>query len=260
MRYAPVAPIGILERLWELLPFEKFNYHLWLAQDILSEPKRYAALSRAIGGSRESHIIVDNGVVELGEALPHQQLVEAAAIANANVLVLPDVIDDGPKTLKLASAAIIYFRYNAPWLKLLGMIQGKDRHELHIAISALTKLGVDWLGFPKWWQERGRGERAPLLREWSEHLTVPIHAFGMTNDLADDARSAYESAGIDSAMPIWLGLEGLALPAYPPSGLDYGRRPLNYSQAKMSQEQEKLVVANINRVYDWLNKARDAEV
>jgi hypothetical protein len=45
---------------------------------------------------RGAKIIVDNGVFDLGRALPATDLIEAARAVDADEIILPDVMGDGP--------------------------------------------------------------------------------------------------------------------------------------------------------------------
>src|SRR5436190_23915521 len=113
-RYAPVLPIHLAEKLFEYDQELFGTYHLLLAHDVMeSEDKkrRYEALYTY--GLAEAHrifdgvyTIMDNSICELGGAVDMQWVFEAGDIADANVIVIPDAMGDGDKTIRLLHETI----------------------------------------------------------------------------------------------------------------------------------------------------------
>ncbi|MEB3089950.1 hypothetical protein, partial [Parvimonas sp. M20] len=80
--FAPVAPIQILESLYNY-GYDAFGeYHLLLAHHIMEEPERFKALFERISGDMSVFptVIIDNSLVELGEAVALDMVRDAAAI------------------------------------------------------------------------------------------------------------------------------------------------------------------------------------
>lgn len=207
-RFAPVAPIGLLEKLAEegLLG----DYHLLLTHEILEEQGRFKALfgpdSQYYDGPNRC-VILDNSVVECGQPAPIRDLMEAADVVHPNIIVLPDHLGDFSKTVvsslrgydKLANIT------NTPFM---WVVQGQTREELaHSAMIGYELPQVTCLGVPKI-ITRDLGSRMPIvqsIRYMSEN--IPIHLLGFSDDLEDDINCARMPLvqGIDSNVPIRLG-------------------------------------------------------
>jgi hypothetical protein len=120
------------------------TFHMILTH-IVQKDEQYAEYYRNEKGLK----LLDNSLFELGYALPPEQVIEAAKIVNADILVSPDVIRDGEKTLQNA----INFTNS---LKELGMLdkyavmavpQGSSVMEWVECYQQLTAIeGIDCIG------------------------------------------------------------------------------------------------------------------
>lgn len=243
--FAPVGPLGVLREL----PRETLgNYHLLIAPKILENPEGYEEFFK-----RQDFVIVDNGVIELGYPMSVQQLYRAATIVRADVIVLPDTIDDLKMTTKQAHQNVGAFRSVDPnrKFKLMGVIQGIDYAECHACARAFMALGVDWFGVPRGLTPN-LGSRVSLVRELLDlYPKMPIHVLGFSENIRDDIMAAAVPGvvGMDAATPLWYGNLQHTLPQTPPTVAGYGRRPEGYWQSSGASYEANYNVGVVRR---WL--------
>jgi hypothetical protein len=215
-RFAPTCPPQILRGLRD--DFAMGDYHLLLAHDVVKRPQEYGEL---FGVEREPfrHVIMDNSVVELGNASSLEAVVDAVRITFADVVVLPDVYGEGPETLKSISdsfpmwqAAISSLQYNNIPMQYMLVPQGRTLQEwadcckgLAALVGAFSNYSSFWWGVPRIFQERlgkSRTEAVMLMRQYMPDW--PIHLLGFSEDIEDDFRTARLPCvtGIDSAVPL----------------------------------------------------------
>lgn len=203
-QFAPVGPVELLR----LLPLNTLGgYHLPIATDVLAHPEEYQELFGSIKSwtNNGGTTILDNGLIEAGTASSHKQLLEAAKLCDANVIVLPDVYEDGAATTDqslraLGSMSVGYDYMFVP--------QGKTMQEFAAcANSSMRKvLGarIKWWGCPRN-LVANIGTRQNAIRFLK--LLAPgrkIHMLGFSDDMVDDIICANmkEVDGIDSAVPL----------------------------------------------------------
>jgi len=87
-KFAPVAPIQVLEGLWAAGPECFGNYHLLLAHHTVEHKTRFTALFKAIAeADHVCTIIMDNSIVELGDAVGPEMVAEAVACVDQGGLI-----------------------------------------------------------------------------------------------------------------------------------------------------------------------------
>lgn len=213
-KYSPVGPIGVLQYLQDEEPDALGHYVLLIAHDVLDHPLEYAGLTNTVRNSAEHQIILDNGVIEHGEALSTERLIEAAHLTNALTVVLPDVLRDKDATIELARLNIetLFSEHLEPIL----VPQGKNTTELVECVDTLRTLKKGpyscW-GIPRW-IANDLGSRIPIVQYINQRCEKPwIHLLGMSHNISDDLRCTKlpNVQGIDSANPIVLGLNGITL-------------------------------------------------
>lgn len=256
-QYAPVGNLHVHQQLYGLGVLG--DYHLLLAHQIAARPLEYQAFwNRFIDrtGISRLDITIDNSVVELGEAMDFGKVIAAATVVGATTVVLPDVINDSRKTLEQAEISFEDYveEMEENGIGALGIAQGRDIDEVLDCAAGLVELGVKRLGISKYLVDTPVGSRAAVAKALGRAHELPIHLFGFSNNMVDDLTAARESyvVGIDSAMPIWLGLAGMTLPnSVPTDAGKYGRRPEDYDD-----EKRPVVYAatqNVATVRQWLS-------
>lgn len=209
-KFAPVCPAHVYKQMVETGdPNVIGDYFLLLAHDVLANKEDYAELFANGGPLSKSTVILDNSVVELGDALTAELLFTAAEIVEADVLAIPDVLEDGVKTVERAKQFI------KDWYKIDGanevdiqfmfIPQGKDLLDWEKCLAEAVKADIprDWIGIPRNTVPRivkTRRDLIALARKYSQ--TSQVHLLGFSEDQADDvfcAKLTYVR-GIDTAV------------------------------------------------------------
>ena len=105
VKFAPVCSINIYEDLAAHGKETIGDYFLLLAHDVLANKERYEKFfvtDAETNFANPPFIIMDNSVIELGSSVSVVNLLHAAQIVNANVLAIPDVLQDGALTILAA--------------------------------------------------------------------------------------------------------------------------------------------------------------
>lgn len=244
-QFAPVGGVQLYEGMQA--KGRLGSYHLLLAHDILARPDRYRAvfnLSNPYWNGKQSSrtIILDNSVVELkNPVVDIDQIIEAAQIVDASVIVLPDIYKKGPETIKSCTEAyplwleaILKRPPNCLWSFMM-VPQGRSLEEFAACAEhfADTKVKtrwdlIHWWGIPRnlveitgfWANTLPLGERTfhwgsrwlgllmcARLAPWRA-----IHMLGFSDSIIDDwdvVRHAGQFVrGIDSAVPLRAGTVG----------------------------------------------------
>lgn len=122
---------------------EPARVHHVAAQRVLSDEAYRTFFARE--AERGAEIIVDNGVFDLGYALPAADLVEAAFAVSAREIVLPDVMRDGAATLKAGERAAREIReLSGDVFRLCAVLHAADDEEWCRTYDALVTGG--WAG------------------------------------------------------------------------------------------------------------------
>jgi hypothetical protein len=230
------------------------TYQLLIAPVVLQRRDAYEHFFQV---HDDQFIIIDNGVIELGFPLPARELYKAAALVNAQLVVMPDTIDDGKMTVKQVRLAIEDFRKLDHATDTMGVVQGTTFEECMECARQLVDLGVDWLGVPKGLTPN-LGSRVPLVQALASEYDLPMHILGFTDQNEDDIMAAVAHRlvrGIDAATPIWSPMQLGPKPMRPTESQALGRRPANFwtSGGLGSHAHE-----NVRTVRQWLNDAQAA--
>jgi len=97
------------------------------------------------------YVIMDNGLMERGEPLPMETLIDLTKTGCCNEVVLPDKFQDGFETVRLVDEALRKLDSNSPGpVNWMGVVQGKDLKEaITCYLYMLRHPKVDIIGIPK---------------------------------------------------------------------------------------------------------------
>ena len=203
-RYSPVAPIQLLEEMFERKVLG--DYLLLLAHDVLKEPHRYENLMLKIP---DAFIIMDNSVVELGEALPAYDVIEAACVVEASCIMTPDSLGGMNETIALVEDQAEELQEAG--FPLMKVPQGDGFNELAECVTWLEDYlpsdGVSYWGVPRWIANK-MYSRSDIIEFIKRNVSKPkIHLLGMSDHWHDDTDCARRDKvmGIDSANPVVVG-------------------------------------------------------
>ena len=214
MRTAIVSPV---EYLFNVQPFS--SYHLVLTHLVIHN-HRYQEFYRQRSKAGE-YVILDNGAVEKnGHSVPMRDVVTAAMLIKPTVVVLPDFLFDGERTLdELESTAkspgLRFLKRIHPEVKIAVVVQGIDRAEWLESFDVLNGIdGVDLLCIPKVTAQTF-GTRWKALELVKRRVRKPCHLLGSwwqatLDDVKREAAFPFVQ-GIDTPKPIRLAVQGKSL-------------------------------------------------
>lgn len=220
VKFAPVCPAHVYAAMdvWDKGHKEDArvmgDYFLLLAHDVVANAKAYERIFK----EKDCTIIMDNSVIELGTAVDVSILKEACDIVNADVLAIPDVLQDGKATLLAAESFMDrWTAISAPAsIELMYIPQGKDPQDYLDCISgaAMADIPADWIGIARNLVPRVFTSRMfPIALAELFFPGTKQHLLGFSGDVLDDVECAKSGfvEGIDSAVPLRMGSAGLNL-------------------------------------------------
>ncbi|WP_079408420.1 hypothetical protein [Streptomyces sp. 3211] len=200
---------------------EPARVHHVAAQRVLTD-SAYRTFFRC-ESERGAEIIVDNGVFDLGHALPAPDLIAAARAVAAREIILPDVMKDGPATIKASDAAAREILELSDAYRLCAVVHAADDQEWlrcydHFASS-------DYVGAIALPASRRPAPEEQLCRtRWTatryleghglvnEQIVYRLLGLGRTGHLELVEQREHEwIASVDGAAPVILGAMGIAM-------------------------------------------------
>lgn len=211
------APVGPHQLLWRIPDHILGRYHLVLAHDIVENRDNWQYML-PLG----STVIIDNSIIELGEATSLDTIIEAHNILSIPtdryrlVVVPPEKLNDPEESNNMFVRAYGPLQDAlGPNVEMMYIIQGPTFNDVQRSISHLRKRMYDyrqlrWVGIPRSIVERVGTRMYALLEVLKLKLEFPsinIHLLGFSDNIADDimCASMFGVAGIDSAVPLRLG-------------------------------------------------------
>ena len=168
-------------------------------------------------------VIVDNGVFDLGEALPAASLVRAARAVRAQEIILPDVMHDGPATIRASDLAARQILEITDEFRLCAVVHAADDREWnHVYDHFASRDYTGAIAFPAS-RSREPSRELPKNRVAAtayleeNGLVVP----GLTYRLLGCGRTGHLElisqrthtwiSSVDGAAPVLLGMMGVRM-------------------------------------------------
>lgn len=111
------------------------------------------SLYREVARKSEGYKILDNSIIETGEAFDIEEVLKAAEIIGANEVILPDVYMDGPATLNAVRDSLEYINIHPEWrdrYNWMAVAQGRNETEWVECFKTLESIrDIDVIGIPK---------------------------------------------------------------------------------------------------------------
>ncbi len=246
-RFAPVAPINILEKLYSSGCLGR--YHLVLTHDVLKHSKRYTDLFEA---THHNVIIVDNSVIELQNPIGFRKTLDACAQFRGSskkvVAVLPDCLLDKEGTYRATSDALSKYSGIDTYMERMFIPQGKTFKEFIESAEAFADIEeIKWIGIAR--------NIVPICGTRTHvalcckmiYPDAKIHMLGFSHHLMDDLVSTKlaNAEGIDSAVPLRQGSWNQKISI---AQDDVASRGDWWENAKFNQT----VIDNVQKVRKWL--------
>ena len=203
---------------------------------------------------KNDFVILDNGAAE-GYEFGAKHLLTLAKDVGADEVVIPDTMGDANDTLAKAQ----YFaRYATPEHQYMFVLQGKTVEEVMFCLNNLDNGAmfsyVTTIGIPRHLHDIDKNFRLNL----TEHLIkeafndkFEIHFLGASSwmrevvVLAEAVQYVENFRGIDTSMPIYMGLEGFKITEQFP----WIPRPDDFFDR--TDDNEELILDNIATYLDW---------
>lgn len=214
MRLINIFPLGNLGMHYTQ------DMHMFLTHLVEKYPF-YAKLAKEVKGYK----ILDNSLIELGGAVNLQRVLDAAARIDADEIILPDVFQDGPATIKAVEEAIkellkVYPDGNFPF-KIMAVAQGRDEYEWFECYQKLLLNNfVNVIGIPKVLAKMHPQGRPHFVNELCDLQAKPHHLLGLWYSMSelneyeriDDIRSC------DTVLSGYMAKHGLSAAGVRPDG------------------------------------------
>ena len=147
----------------------------------------YAQYASAFSGYK----ILDNSLIEVGDALDIMAVHDAAVQITADELILPDVFRKGEATYKEVEKALEFYRNGSleKKHKFMAVCQGKDPAEFAWCFAKLKALEeIDVIGIPKVCAKMLPEGRPGFEWLWQQDCTKEIHLLGLWYSYEELAR------------------------------------------------------------------------
>lgn len=222
--------------------------HMFLTHMVEKYPAYVEAARNAPG-----YKILDNSLIELGGAVDLKRIAKAAECIGADEIILPDVFQDGPATIKAVQEALKELNKmypNRSWpFKLQAVAQGKDESEWVDCYMALIKNpDVDVIGIPKVLAKMHPQGRPYFVNCVCNLWAKPHHLLGMWYSMSE-LREYHYPKKIRSCDTVLLGYifkHGLDFWGVRPDGftLNLEKDVVTYTPSFMKYHEEPVEVFN----------------
>lgn len=212
MKFAVICPIPLLQKY-----ATTSTYHMALTHLVLESPE-YAEFYKE-RKKRGDFVILDNSLIELGEAADMEKVLRAADMIKPDEIVLPDVFRKKDETIYAIELALYNYGKEMSKYKLMAVAQGETTEEWIDCYRALGEYPeIHTIGIPKVLTDitgcnAGRYEICDYLsRHGLVHLDKDHHLLGVwANPWPEIPKCSqfYWLRGVDTILPVLMGMLGV---------------------------------------------------
>ena len=212
------------------------DMHMYLTHMVEKYPQ-YANTARDARGYK----ILDNSLIELGGAVNLERVLNAAKVINADEIILPDVFQDGPATVKAVRESLQYLTDKWPnrdWpFKLMAVAQGATIEEWYTCyLELLAMPDVDVIGIPKVLAKMHPQGRPYFVNELCDLRQKPHHLLGLWYSVSEftDYRDLNLIRSCDTVLLGFMAKYGMSSIGVRPDGftVDLENDVIDYTQIK----------------------------
>jgi hypothetical protein len=237
MRVAIIAPYSMLELA------ALSDYHLVLPQH--TKERSYSKFYAEVQGWK----ILDNGAAE-GFLYGPQTLHRMAHTYGFDEIVVSDVLGDATETISLTRQFAEHVEPER--FKYMGVLQGRELKDvLKTLYYYETCEWIDSIALPRILCQLAKTQRLHLATAIQENTRFgSIHALGASSWIREHvALDGVGVRGIDTSLPIVLGLQGLSI-----RDDVYRSRPEDYFQTEVHRSSRtwEVIVQNVRTYLDWV--------
>lgn len=169
----------------------------------------------ALNRPKDSYLIMDNSIVELGETVSLQDILDNAEKVKADEIIIRDGFPKGPLTRKLIQEDIEYLRENnlANKFKIMAVSHGESMEDFITTFNFINSIDeITCIGIPKvlqrWLPTKSRLELAEIFTQTDKE----IHLLGSWYNLqeqVDFMNSKYRDKirSCDTCLPSLLAIQ-----------------------------------------------------
>lgn len=212
------------------------NMHMFLTHMVEKYPT-YAKVAQDAPGYK----ILDNSLIELGDAVSVERVIDAATHIRADEIILPDVFQNGPETIKAVQNALNTLHKMFPkgdWpFKLMAVAQGADEKEWYDCYKYLLEMReVDVIGIPKVLAKMHPQGRPYFVNELCNPFAKPHHLLGVWYSLSELAEYNHpkQIRSCDTVILGYMAKYGMCSVGTRPDGftLDLEKDVVDYTRIK----------------------------
>lgn len=212
------------------------DMHMFLTHMVEKYPT-YAKVAQDAPGYK----ILDNSLIELGGAVSVERVIGAATYIGADEIILPDVFQNGPETIKAVQDALNTLHKMFPkgdWpFKLMAVAQGADEEEwLDCYEYLLDMREVDVIGIPKVLAKMHPQGRPYFVNELCELHKKPHHLLGLWYSIAElfEYRNLEQIRSCDTVLLGFMAKHSMSSIGTRPDGftVDLEKDVIDYTQLK----------------------------
>lgn len=202
MKFCSITPLKNTDLMYE-------NEYVMLLAHLSKIDENYVEYAR----NSKRYKIMDNSIIELGEAFSMEDLIKEAEKCKVDEIILPDVYLDGERTVKKVKSSIEWLRNHnlLGKYKLMAVCHGRGPKELSDTFHALNEIPeIDVIGIPKvlttWVTSRVKGAEYMAF-----NTTKEIHLLGCWESLKELKELSPNSKirSMDTCLPALLSIYGM---------------------------------------------------
>lgn len=182
INYCPIAPIDVLAKN-KFEPFNKPRSHVMILAHLCEEGSEYVKYYNKTQKFRE-WTLLDNGAAENSQ-INDEALIEKVKLMHPNVVIAPDVIFDGEKTIESTERFIKKIKNEVPGLQIMAVPHGKTEEEYIETFKYFNESkDINWIGISKFVSIKPFTDRVTCFMKINEEgfqIKKPIHILGCNN-------------------------------------------------------------------------------
>lgn len=182
-----------------------------------------------------AYLIIDNGLMERGEAMSFGDMRFAAAKVAADEVILPDVYKDAEATRDCVQDALTRIEHDGEVpFNCMAVIHEQIADDLARTLEEWAKhSAITAVGVPKYYTSalrwpQGRISVLKVIKRLGLHTRFKVHLLGVQDDILEVqtiARGFPWVRSVDTSWPIMAGLKGIDITQFPTHKIDYEPDP-----------------------------------
>ena len=235
MKFCSITPLKNTDLMYE-------NEYVMLLAHLSKIDQTYVEFAQ----HSKRYKIMDNSIIELGAAFSMEDLINEAIKCKVDEIILPDVFQNGPETIKVVKESIkwLYDHNLIGRFKLMAVCHGNNIQEVINTFRKLNEMpDINVIGFPKvlttW-----LSSRVHLAEVLAAFTTKQIHLLGCWENLKEIKQlSPYTPIrSMDTCMPALVSIYDMK------TFENRNGRKIDLEKDEVDIEKYRKVMKNINHI------------